>query len=170
MDRPDRPLHNPGGSVVLQRNEAREPTNMRVEEKPRLVRYDSRDLERKVEPMRERSRDRSHERRRQREPERRLRSKREVGKSGKRRSTNPDAPHQVRFKNVPSDLTAQDLHEALCTHVKDGLMSVDMLRDSHGRFTEEALVTMKCKKDAQSVAGRFHGGDLNGRIISVALE
>lgn len=78
---------------------------------------------------------------------------------------------QVRLRNVPPELMAKDLAEAfLAVTSKGRVESVEVIRDTRGDATGEAVVIFSDQADAQNVMHRFHGGDLNGRRLSVVME
>lgn len=77
---------------------------------------------------------------------------------------------QVRLTNVPSALTARDLAEAFGEVSTGRVESVDLLRDSSGRATGEAVVVFTTMPDAQNAVRRYNGGDLNGRRLVVTFE
>lgn len=77
---------------------------------------------------------------------------------------------QVRLRNCPPELTAKDLAEAFGEVSSNRVEAVDLLRDSHGRATGEAVVIFNTAADAQNAVRRYHGGDLNGRRLEVVFE
>jgi len=66
---------------------------------------------------------------------------------------------------------AKDLAEAFLAVVSLGRVeSVDVIHDTKGRATGEASVIFSSQTDAQNVVHRYHGGDLNGRRLSVTFQ
>lgn len=76
---------------------------------------------------------------------------------------------QIRLTNVPPDLTARDLAEAFASVSQSRVESVDIIRDAIGQATGESTVIFGTLADAQNAVARYHGGDLNGRILHVVL-
>lgn len=78
--------------------------------------------------------------------------------------------YPVRLSNIPSELTAKDIADAFAEVSKSRIESVDLLRDSIGRPTGEALVAFQALSDAKAVVKRYHKGELNGRRLQAVLE
>lgn len=77
---------------------------------------------------------------------------------------------RIRLKNVPPELTANDIAEAFAAVSKQRIESVDVERNSHGQPSGEATVVFSTLADAQNAVSRYNGGDLNGRRLQVVLE
>jgi len=71
---------------------------------------------------------------------------------------------------VPPELTARDLAEAFGEVSSNRVESVDVLRDTTGRATGEAVVVFSNMADSMNAVRRYHGGDLNGRKLQVIFE
>lgn len=88
------------------------------------------------------------------------------------RPTPPARPtgYNVFISNIPPDLTAVDLAEALTDVSEQRIEAVDLFRDAQGFATGEALVVFASYADACNSVARYHGGDLNGRKLNVVLR
>jgi len=88
------------------------------------------------------------------------------------RATPPARPqgYNVFISNIPADLTAVDLAEALTDVSEHRIEAVDLFRDAQGFATGEALVVFASYSDACNTVARYHGGDLNGRKLNVVLR
>jgi len=66
---------------------------------------------------------------------------------------------------------AKDLAEAFLAVVSEGRVeSVDVLHDSNGHSTGEAVVIFSKEADGREVVHRYNGGDLNGHRLSVVFQ
>jgi hypothetical protein len=84
-----------------------------------------------------------------------------------------DAPEETPSQSLyvgtlPYDVTDDDLHDAFSSYGK--IVSVQIARDSEGRFRGFARVKMETLEAAKDAKDQLDGTELNGRTILVAFD
>ena len=92
-----------------------------------------------------------------------------VGARPHREKTSTSTFYILNVCNIPKNLSAVDLHEAFSQEASAGsVVTVDTFKESSQSVRAEVKVLTEA--DASMLYRRFHGGELNGREITVSMR